>query len=201
MKRRDPTQGEIQLWEQAMREVVPVKRRRRKVPVQAGAGPQAKQSHVSSPGPAKTPGLSGEQRVERHKPAAVDRLDGSTLRRLSEGKVQPEAKIDLHGLTQVQAHARLVTFIHRAHDGGLRCVLVITGKGSASAGQHGDATNWMHDGTRGLLRSLVPRWLAEGELKRHVTGVAEAHVRHGGGGALYVYLKRVRARSDVLLKR
>lgn len=195
MKRREPTQGEIKLWEEVTREVVPVKRTRRKPapavpsqPARAGGG---------SAGARKTdtPGLPHATAVvERGRLAAPQRLDGSTLRRLSEGKVEPDAKIDLHGLTQVQAHARLVTFIHRAHANGLRCVLVVTGKGTARDGGETGAANWMHDGTRGLLRSLVPRWLAEGDLKGQVTGLAGAHVRHGGGGAIYVYLKRNRSK-------
>lgn len=197
MKRRDPTQGEIQLWEQVTREVVPVKRSRRRTRAVAPAGPvRSSSAPAQAAGKSDTPGLARATIPERQKPTANQKLDGSTLRRLDEGKVSPEARIDLHGLTQVQAHARLVTFIHRAHGHGLRCVLVITGKGSGKDVRDPGAADWMHDGTRGVLRSLVPRWLGEGELKRHVAGVVGAHVRHGGGGALYVYLRRSRTRSD-----
>jgi DNA-nicking Smr family endonuclease len=196
MKRRDPTEGEIRLWEEVTREVVPVKRARRKPRAMVASEPLRQGGTSTSLKKSETPGLPPSPAADRHKQPAVQRLDGSTLRRLSEGKVEPEAKIDLHGMTQVQAHSRLVTFIHRAHAHGLRCVLVVTGKGSGHDRHDAGPTDWMHDGTRGVLRSLVPRWLAEGEMKRHVTGVAGAHVRHGGGGALYVYLRRVRTRTD-----
>ena len=194
MKRRDPTQGEIQLWEEVTREVVPVKRARRKPSPALQAAPARAAGGSAAARKTDTPGLPhANAGAERGRPAAPQRLDGSTLRRLSEGKVEPDAKIDLHGLTQVQAHARLVTFIQRAHANGLRCVLVVTGKGSARDGRDAGGAEWMHEGTRGLLRSLVPRWLAEGDLKGQVTGIAGAHVRHGGGGAIYVYLKRNRS--------
>ena len=102
-------------------------------------------------------------------------LDGSTAERLRKGKIEPDATIDLHGLTQDRAHLRLSTFIAREHEKGSRCIRVITGMGSP-----------------GVLRVQVPRWLQENEMRSAVAGVQAAHQRHGGGGAIYVYLKRKR---------
>jgi len=193
MKHREPTDVERALWEQAMREVLPVKRRRK--PVAASSASAAASRQASSPKSVRMPGptLSNGGAIAVSRPVTASRLDGATLGRLREGKVEPEARLDLHGLTQVQAHARLVTFLHRAREHGLRCVLIITGKGS-SLPRRDQYPEWMLDASRGVLRTLVPRWLGEGELKNHVSGHAEAHVRHGGGGAIYVYLRQNRSR-------
>ncbi len=85
------------------------------------------------------------------------------------------ARLDLHGLTYDAARSALEAFLHRAWDEGHRSVLVITGKGS-----RGD----------GALRRAAPEWLAAPHLRPMVAGISEAHRRHGGGGALYVALKR-----------
>ena len=194
MKRRDPTDGEILLWQQAMREVLPVKRRRRLLGLMtSGASTSIRPAVMTAAnGPAKSVTKASVAVVS--KPVMASGLDGGTLRRLKDGKVDPEARLDLHGQTQVQAHARLVSFIHRAREHGLRCVLIITGKGTSSSRRDEHHPVWMHDASRGVLRALVPRWLGEGELKKHVSGHAEAHVRHGGSGAIYVYLRQNRLR-------
>jgi DNA-nicking Smr family endonuclease len=97
------------------------------------------------------------------------------MRRLARERDPHGPRLDLHGLDQAAAHARLNAFLRRAQDDGWRAVLVITGKGS-----RGD----------GVLRRMVPDWLAAPGLRDVVAGVAEAHRRHGGEGALYVALKR-----------
>ena len=194
MKRRDPTDGEILLWEQAMREVLPVKRRRKVVGVTSSGASVSRRPARMSAGKGPATSVTRPSVTAELKPVAPSVLDGGTLRRLKAGRVDPEARLDLHGLTQVQAHARLVTFIHRAREHGLRCVLIITGKGASSSRRDEHHPEWMHDASRGVLRSLVPRWLGEGDLKKQVSGHAEAHVRHGGGGAIYVYLRQSRSR-------
>ena len=88
---------------------------------------------------------------------------------------RPEARIDLHGMTQDRARAALEAFLLRAGDDGYRAALVITGKGT-----RGD----------GVLRRATPEWLADPRLRHVVAGVSEAHRHHGGEGALYVALKR-----------
>lgn len=110
-------------------------------------------------------------------------LDRNTARRLARGQRRPDAVLDLHGMTADRAHAALNRFIHDSANAGLRCVLVVTGKGrSEDGGYRGD----------GLLRRETPRWLSVQPLASRVVGVFEAHPRHGGAGALYVYLKRQR---------
>ena len=111
-----------------------------------------------------------------------------TLERLARGRANIDARIDLHGLTQAEAHAALLRFLHRAQAEGARFVLVITGKGTpATAGTQHPAS-----GERGVLRRQVPLWLGLPEFRSCVLGFDGAHVGHGGDGALYVRLRRTR---------
>jgi DNA-nicking Smr family endonuclease len=100
-------------------------------------------------------------------------IGGHREAHLRRGRLEPEARIDLHGLTQDEAYRALIRFFTRARSLDQRVVLVITGKG-------------------GVLRDLVPRWFAEHELAPLISGVSSAHVKHGGGGAYYVAVRRKR---------
>lgn len=122
-------------------------------------------------------------------------LDGGLQRKLRRGRIDPDAKIDLHGLNQAQAHIRLRQDLPRLRTQGVRCLLVVTGKGSASTlarhTLHGDRISETPE-RRGVLRDNLPRWLAEAEFRPHVAAIRPAHPRHGGGGAFYVWLRRQR---------
>jgi len=100
--------------------------------------------------------------------------------RVAGGKEVIEARLDLHGLTQSEAHAALIHFLRSASARGTRLVLVITGKGQRADG----------DGERGVLRRQVPHWLRLPEFRVFVIGFEQAHISHGGEGALYVRLRR-----------
>ena len=102
--------------------------------------------------------------------------------RLSRGRDEIDARIDLHGMTQVRAHHALLGFLQRAHSGGMTFVLVITGKGKVGSAEQ----------ERGVLRRQVPHWLSQPEFRAFVVGFEEAHVGHGGEGALYVRVRRAR---------
>lgn len=106
-------------------------------------------------------------------------LDEPTLDKLSKGRLPIEGRVDLHGLTQDEAYSLLFSFLHRAHAGGIRYVLVITGKGSSSGGD-------------GVLRRAVPAWLSTPAFRPLVSSHDHAARNHGGSGALYVRLRRVR---------
>jgi DNA-nicking Smr family endonuclease len=119
----------------------------------------------------------------RQSPVQMDR---KTFARMARGKLKPEARIDLHGMTLDRAHGALTRFILSAHGNGKRLVLVITGKGK-------DRDEGGPIPTRfGVLRHQVPVWLGLAPLKSVVLQVSQAHISHGGGGAYYVYLKRQR---------
>ena len=109
-------------------------------------------------------------------------IDRRTAERLRRGQIPIEATIDLHGLTQDEAFGAIESFLAESLQGGRRCVLVITGKGTARDGG-------------GVLRSAVPRWLTEGIYREHLIGIAVAFPQHGGEGALYVLLRRLRERG------
>jgi DNA-nicking Smr family endonuclease len=110
---------------------------------------------------------------------AVD-LDRRTAERLKRGQIAIDGRIDLHGMTQDDAHAALGRFIASSRAMGRRCVLVITGKGRPGA-----------EGG-GVLKRAVPRWLNEPALRAQILAFATAQPKDGGAGALYVLLKRVR---------
>ena len=115
-------------------------------------------------------------------------LDGNTAEKLRRGQLAPGARIDLHGMTEAAAHRALRSFLARAQDDGVRLALVITGVGNPGA--H-DGAEWMRT-SHGVLKEMVPRWLNESDFAGLTSGWARAHRRHGGDGALYVYLRKQR---------
>ena len=118
--------------------------------------------------------------------AAPVQMDQKAFGRMKRGKLKPQARIDLHGMTLAQAHPALTGFILRSASAGHRLVLVITGKGKNRDDGGPIPTKF------GVLRHQVPQWLAMAPLGALVLQVSEAHIRHGGGGAYYVYLRRAR---------
>jgi DNA-nicking Smr family endonuclease len=110
----------------------------------------------------------------RHHP-----LEKPVKRKLARGHLQIEARIDLHGMIQSEAHGFLLQFLMRAHDRGLRHVLVITGKGTSL-------------GSEGALKRAVPMWFALPEFRLLISSYEPAARTHGGDGALYVRLSRPR---------
>ncbi|WP_426032358.1 Smr/MutS family protein [Cypionkella sp. TWP1-2-1b2] len=116
--------------------------------------------------------------------AAPLQMDAKTHGKMTRGKLSPEARIDLHGLTLSEAHPELIRFILNAQSAGMRLVLVITGKGKRG-----------HDigpipQRIGALRHQVPHWLRLPPLGPAVLQISEAHLKHGGSGAYYIYLRR-----------
>jgi DNA-nicking Smr family endonuclease len=160
--RRHPTPDEIALWRAALGDVVPLRGRRRPL------------AENPRPSPPPAPG-SREGAVEEAAARAPQGrgLDKRTAQRFRRGEMPIEGRLDLHGMFEEEAHRATVSFIARAHADGLRLVLLITGKGT-------------------VLREAVPRWLDEGAARARVLATSWAQPRHGGGGALYVLLRRHR---------
>ncbi len=140
--------------------------------------------------PAPAPGGGVTLDLARDPHAALDRphphMDRRRFEKLRRGRLAPEARLDLHGMTAERAHAALNAFVSQAQATGLRLILVITGKGRTGD----DDAHAPH--RRGVLRHSVPHWLSAPPLALKVLQVAPAHIRHGGGGAYYVYLRRPR---------
>ncbi|MGN8172066.1 Smr/MutS family protein [Agrobacterium sp. 22117] len=106
-------------------------------------------------------------------------LEKPVKRKLTRGRLALEARIDLHGMFQSEAHAVLLDFLVRAHERGLRHVLVITGKGRSM-------------GSDGALKRAVPMWFSKPEYRHLISSYEDASMNHGGDGALYVRLSRRR---------
>jgi len=157
MKRRTTSDEERKLFEQVFKEGRPIK------PI---APKTVAKKKASSSGP------SG--------------VNGSTQDRLRKGLVEPDAHIDLHGMTQTAAHRTLASWLTAAHRRGHRLVVVVTGKGNP---RNDENAPWMSS-PHGVLKQMVTRWLNEPELAALIADVRPAHVKHGGGGARYVYLRK-----------
>lgn len=188
MRRPRPlSAAERALWDQIARGVTPLEPRKQ-VPPPAPAPVSAAKPTPPRPEPVKLPAFQLGERAEparnststRLPPRSV-RMDARTHGKMRKGRLKPEARIDLHGMTLAQAHRALIGFVLSSRAAGHRLVLVITGKGR----MRDDSQS-----TRGLLREQVPDWLTLPPLADHVLDVTTAHANHGGGGALYVYLRR-----------
>jgi DNA-nicking Smr family endonuclease len=118
---------------------------------------------------------------EKKSPPPLVPLGRRMKQRVARGKDEIDGRLDLHGLTQSEAHAALFRFLRTASSRGARLVLVITGKGARAA-----------EGERGVLKRQVPHWLGLPEFRALVIGFEDAHIAHGGEGALYVRVRRAR---------
>lgn len=200
MKKRRLRPDERDLWDQVARTTTPLSR---KSPASATeqAGDSPRLSAVVTPRP-DTASIGSFTMGERARQAEttydlapgmssslaslpVD-MDKKAYTRLKRGKLRPEGRIDLHGMTLDQAHPALTRFILKAHADGKRLVLVITGKGKPSP-DDGPIPRRI-----GVLRHTVPLWLRTGALASAVLQISESHMRHGGAGAYYVYLRKRR---------
>ena len=162
--------GDDGLWQEVVRDVRPLRRGRaaHSEPPRLAADPEpagVEQGRASSP-PVPT--------LDRF--AGIDRANAERLKR---GLHRIEARLDLHGMTQAEAHRALSGFVEASRAAGRRCVLVITGRGLGQSGP-------------GVLKSSVPRWLEEPELRRQILATAAAQPHHGGPGASYLLLRRHR---------
>jgi DNA-nicking Smr family endonuclease len=164
-----------------MRDAKPLRRQRPAAKKLTAASPATEPAakpapSKRSPSPAPSPQPAQPPELATGRIAGVDKRLAERLKR---GQLPLEGMLDLHGLTQEEAHRQLDGFLAHAAHGGRRCVLVITGKGV-----------WRSDS--GILKEMVPRWLNEAPNRARVLAIANAQPRHGGSGALYVLLKRRR---------
>ena len=124
--------------------------------------------------------------INDHSPGRAPGIDRKTSLKLKKGKVEIDYKLDLHGLTQIEAKQALEQAILGAWKNKLRLILVITGKGLRQSKSNELSDN----GATGVLRRIVPRWLKEPPLSNFVLAFSSAQQTHGGSGALYVLLRR-----------
>ena len=165
MSRRKTTDVERALFEQAIDE----------------ARPLAPQASTSS---------TRVKRRAEHPESGSSGLDGRTDDRLRRGLIKPDAKIDLHGFSEQRAHDALLLFLRNAQSRRHKLVLVVTGKGARLAPDTPFDME-LNYRSRWILKSVVPRWLGEPAFAGIVAGTRTAHIRHGGEGALYVYMRKL----------
>jgi len=174
MKRRGLSPDERVLWSAVTRSIAPMR---------AGAAAPEEDAveavRPAAPKPAATP--LARPLAQEPMPPPLSPLGRRMRSRVARGKEEIDGRLDLHGLTQSEAHAALLRFLRQAGGRGARLVLVITGKGARGG-----------EGDRGVLRRQVPQWLRLPEFRALVIGFEQAHVAHGGEGALYVRVRRSR---------
>jgi DNA-nicking Smr family endonuclease len=178
-RKRVLSEEEHALWESVAKQVKPLRKRPRVLKASAALPEPKSAPRPASPKPVAPPRIIPASRPEPPPLAPIGRRERSQL---SRGRKEIDARIDLHGMTQIRAHRVLLTFLQRAHSDGLTFVLVITGKGKVGGAES----------ERGVLRRQVPQWLSLPEFRTLVVGFEEAHIGHGGEGALYVRVRRVR---------
>ena len=174
-RKRSLSDEERVLWESVAKQTKPLRKKQRAAKTE-GAAPAAEAPVAAKPvAPPKPLPLA---KISRAPPAAPP-LGRRERSQLSRGRKEIDARLDLHGMTQTRAHRALSGFLQRAHRDGMTFVLVITGKGKMGA-----------ETERGVLRRQVPQWLSLPEFRALVVGFEEAHIGHGGEGALYVRIRR-----------
>jgi DNA-nicking Smr family endonuclease len=172
-RQRGVTHDELALWHHAVRDAAPLRAGAATLPppVAPAMEPPAPPPPAIAT-PPKPPQTPTTRRLDAAGPVDLDRRSWLKLRR---GSYPIDARLDLHGLSQAEAHGRLGVFLATAQARGNRCVLVITGRGLR---------------TGGTLREMTPRWLEAEPNRRRVLSFAQAQLHHGGDGALYVLLRR-----------
>ena len=180
-RKRALSEEEKALWHAVARSAKPLRRRKRVVP-DDDQDDAVDLAPIASR-PVKQPAMrQSDAPAAKPSPPPLAPLGRRERSRLAKGRSEIDARLDLHGMTQARAHRALTAFLQHAHGDGATFVLVITGKGRVSASES----------ERGVLRRQVPLWLGLPELRRLVVGFEEAHIGHGGEGALYVRLRRAR---------
>ena len=179
------------LWDEVRASVVPIKQGR-KLKI---AGKLAPMLSAKITAPSVLQNLSVLQNYVKRpstSPPPLASFDRRTAQKLGRGKVEPEARLDLHGSGLEDSRFALLQFLASRRAQGIRMVLVITGKGASPFARHTlHGQSHFHSPEReGKLRREVPRWLEEAQFRIHVVGFQPAHPRHGGGGAYYVRLRK-----------
>ena len=193
MPRRKLKYDEVELWEQVAKSATPLKLLHHVNSV-AKSKPKIKSKTKEKSEVNKFEiGANATQKIVKNdlKPSISSVLENAPLqmdyksyKKMKRGKSTPEATFDLHGMTVAQAHAALVHFLMTSYSRNMRLVLVITGKGKFQS-DTGPIPRQV-----GILRHQVPQWLRMPPLRDKILQVSEAHGKHGGSGAYYVYLRK-----------
>lgn len=181
-RKRPPTGEELELWRKVTDTVTPLAKPPPEPDAEPPTPPAPPQAKPKAKPKAPAAPIVVPPKPRPPQPPTLAPIDRRTRLRLGRGTVAIDRRIDLHGMTQAAAEERLRRFLVDAQADGAKVVLVITGKGKPGAtGEE-----------RGVLRRVVPMWLAAPYLRPVVVGFDEAGPTHGGAGALYVRIRRIR---------
>jgi DNA-nicking Smr family endonuclease len=184
-KRGQDHDSDAGLWERVAGSARPLKKHRTAMKPEPLLPPSRKAAKESEPAAKPAPPKAQPKSIPAARGEALDR---ETARKLERGHLAVEARLDLHGMRQREAHAALRRFLKFAQGKGYRHVLVITGKGSEPE----TPGSFYEEDARGVLRQAVPHWLGSPDLAHVVVSFASAPRRLGGEGALYVRLRKAR---------
>jgi DNA-nicking Smr family endonuclease len=176
-RRRVLSYEERVLWTTVTKAIAPLSATARPAP-DAQSEPAGEIAKPAQP-TARTRRISPLPAPQKSAPPPLTPLGRRMKQRVARGKEKIDARLDLHGLTQSEAHGDLLRFLRNAQASDARLVLVITGKGRGPE--------------PGVLRRQVPQWLGLPEFRAFVIGFEDAHATHGGEGALYVRVRRTRS--------
>jgi DNA-nicking Smr family endonuclease len=197
--RKEPVSSDEDLWHHTAATIEPLKRGKPRVHLSGREPPETSPSSKRQPkapdpikpaihkAPKNEATNAGGNGATRRAPPDLATFDRNSVRKIRLGHIDIEARVDLHGMRQGEAHAALRSFLLRCQNRGLRYVLVITGKGKAtsrSESPYGD-----YESERGVLKRNVPRWLEEPEIRSIVVSYTTAAIHHGGEGAIYIHLR------------
>ena len=187
MKKRDLSDDEKELWKEFSKSTKPLTHQNKKnQEIKPEKKKRAKSVNLKEQEKYFMGSKKAPSHVEKAPSLSVLSMDSKLHTKMRQGKIRPEAKLDLHGLNLAQAQPTLTKFVLDAHGKGLRLILIITGKGRNSE------DDYVIPKRKGILKATVPNWLAMEPLSSKVLQVTNAHVKHGGGGAFYVYLRKKR---------
>jgi len=183
-RKRALSREEVELWETVAKQAKPLRKRPRAAKAAAEPVEEVSAAAISTQATALLKKPSPIRKIPPALPAPppLAPLGRRERSQLSRGRKDIDARLDLHGMTQTRAHRVLLNFLHHASESGMTFVLVITGKGRTVG----------PESERGVLRRQVPHWLGLPEFRSMVVGFEEAHIGHGGAGALYVRVRRTR---------
>ena len=174
------TDEEIELWAAVAQSVA----RRRGASLPVPSRPKPETPPEPRPAAGARPGRQETTKPKPTGPQPLAPIERRLKRDLSRGRAPIDDALDLHGLTQAEAHHALRSFLFSAQARGAKVVIVVTGKGKVGA----SSGSWMDE--PGVLRRVAPHWLRANDLRSVVLGFEEAGRSHGGSGALYVRLRR-----------
>lgn len=190
--KRELSESEAELWSRIANSTEPLKKDVRIIP----AGKSAKKSlekttSTKETNPAQKPAAPAPKKPAQTKSTPpLAKFDHKSAKKIARGKDDIDARIDLHGMRQAEAHSALRSFLFSSQAKDKRNVLVITGKGSSK--RRREDTDWFGDYEEpGVLKRNLPTWLAEPDMRAIVVSFTEAHARHGGSGAYYVRLRKL----------